>query len=194
MLKRQQFVGSEVIYVGHIFHQTALEQLHCHFLAYSVYVHHVSAHKVLYAACDLWWAVLLVRTHPCSLTLHSLQWRATCRTCGHKFYRLAAGYASAFIHAHYLGYDFSAFFHIHHVAVMNVERLDYVGVVQRRALHHRARKQHRVKIGNRGYDTASPHLKRHISQFRAFSLRRKFICYGIARRFCRCAKIEPLAQ
>ena len=54
--------------------------------------------------------------------------------------------------------DFSTFFNEHHIALVEVEALDLVGIVQGSSLDGSACQQHRCKVGYWGDGTSTPHL------------------------------------
>ena len=115
-----------------------MKQLFHGFFADALDVHHLSAHEVLHAACQLRGASELIGALPCSLTLNPDERCAACRTMAYEPHRFCSGFALAHVHSGYLGYDFPTFLNIEHVVLMDAEGVDYVFVVQRCAFHHRA--------------------------------------------------------
>ena len=106
----------------------------------------------------------------------------------------AAGLTSFLVNAHDFWNDLAALFNIQHIALVDVELLDDIGIMQRCALDYGAAQQHGVKIGDRRDDAGAAHLKRHELQLGAFSLGCEFVGDGPAWRFGSGAQVELLAQ
>ena len=115
------------------------------------------------------------------------------RTVCDESYLLASFRTCVLIHSRNLRNDFAALFHVHHIAQMQVERFDDVGIVERCTFHHRTRKLNRFQIGHGGYRSRTSHLICHLQQFGASLFRLKFISDGPARRLGREAQVALLA-
>ena len=76
--------------------------------------------------------------------------------------------------------DLATLFHIEHVPFVDVESVDNVFVVERRAFHYGARQEHRVEVGHGGDDAHAAHFKRHEAQLGQRPFGGKFVGYGPA--------------
>ena len=87
--------------------------------------------------------------------------------------------------------DLAGLFHRDVVAEANVLALDLLEIVQRGALHRRARKQHRAEFRHRRDRARASDLERHAFQRGDRLLRGIFVGDGPARRLRRCAERGP---
>ncbi len=78
--------------------------------------------------------------------------------------------------------------------LMDSKSLDNVFIMKRSPFHNRAGKQHRLKIGHRGYHPHATDFKRNEAQAGQGALCRKFVCNRPAGRFGCIAKIQLLAK
>ena len=114
---------------------------------------------------------------------------------GDKLYLFAQQYAAGIgVHTRYLGDDFTAFFNIDHVADVQVEAFDDVGIVERGAFYDGSRQLHGVQIGHWRDGTRTAHLVAHLVEpcQRAFGL--ELVGDGPAGRLGRVAQVLLLAQ
>ena len=151
------------------------------FLADAVDVHHLAADEVLDAAHDLRWAVVLIGTRPRCFTLHTHQLSAASGTVRHEGDLLGLRVAPRQFHTGDFGDDFATLFHVHPVALVDVEAVEDVGIVQRCALDDGAGEQYRLEVGHRSDDTKAAHVERHEAQLCQRSFGRKLICHSPAR-------------
>ena len=94
-----------------------------------------------------------------------------------------AGLAAFLVNGDDFWDDFTTFLHIEHVALMDVQLADDVGIVQGGALDDGAAQQHGVQIGYRCNDTRASHLEGHILQLGAFPFRSELVGNRPAWRF-----------
>ena len=189
----QLFLG-ELIKVSDIVHESAFVEQDGYLLADTVNVHRMSSHEVFNATTDLRPASPLVGTHPCRFALDTLQCGAARRAVGDKRDGVAAWLAALLVNAHDFWDDFTAFFHIEHISLMDVQLGDNVGIVQRCPLDDRAAQQHGIKVGYGRDDSRASHLKGNELQFGAFAFRSEFIGDGPSRRLGGGTQVQLLAQ
>ena len=86
--------------------------------------------------------------------------------------------AGILIDSGYFWDDFTAFFHIHHVAYMQVQSFDNICIVQRGTFHNGAGQLHGVQIGNRSHCTGTSYLIGDFVQPCQCTFCLKFVCDG----------------
>ena len=179
--------------VGHVVNQSLLIELVDGFRSQPFDVHGTAADEMLDAALYLCGATVFVRAVMCGFVLVAYQSAAAFRTVCDESHLLASFRTCVLVHSRNLRNDFAALFHVHHIAQMQVERLDDVGIVERSTFHHRTRKLNRFQIGHGSYRSRTSHLIRHLQQFGASLFRLKFISDGPARRLGRETQVALLA-
>ena len=140
---------------------------------------------MLYLARYLRTASITVRAYPRRLALVTDKRRAAHRATFHKFHRTAAFLTLRFVDTYYLRNNLTAFLHVYIIAVVNVELADYILIMKRSALNHRAGKQYRLKICDRRNHPHPSGLERHEFQLCQCLLCLKLISYGPTRRLRR---------
>ncbi len=128
-------------------------------LSHSVNIHCVAAYVMLKTSDDLRTAAILVGTEPCRLAGNAHKRSAAVRTMGHKLYRHRTLFTRRLVNSGYLGNDLPSLLHIEHVMLMDSKSLDNVFIMKRSPFHNRAGKQHRLKIGHRGYHPHATYFK-----------------------------------
>ena len=138
--------------------QAFLIELVDRFRAQSVDVHRLTAHEMFNLTLDLRRTCRIIGTIMGRFAFVTCQRAATFRTFIDETDLITHHKTGIHIHSNNLRNDFAALFHIHHIADVQVEPFNDVGIVQRSTLHHRTCQLNRIQIGHRCYGTCTSYL------------------------------------
>ena len=128
------------------------------FRAQSVNIHRFATHEMLYLALDLRRTCRIIGAIMGRFALITCQRTAAFRTFVDETDLIAYHKTGIHIHTYNLRNDFAALFHINHIANMQVESFDDVGIMQGSTFHHRTGQLNRIQIGHRCYSTSTSDL------------------------------------
>ena len=148
---------------------------------------------MLYLAGNLRTTAVAVGTYPCCFPFDTHKGCATLGAVADELDRLRVRLTLGFLDACDFGYDFTTFFDVYPVAMVDVELTDDVVIVERSTLDDSARQLHRLKVGYRGDDTHATCLKRYESKLSTSVLRIELVGNGPTRRFSSIAEVELLS-